>query len=268
MKVHQIAPMVSIVTMPIVNSYLIGDKNRWVLIDSGTPGSYGRIKRAAELCFGLEAKPSAIVLTHGHFDHAGSALALAESWGVRIYVHRLELPYLTGSSYPPLDPTAPGCFSALSRFFLSTDVNLKDHVFAIDQSAPLPGVSGWECISTPGHSPGHISLYRAKDRLLLAGDALTTMNLDTFRGIVTKRQEICGPPVPATIDWVQAKESIKLLASLRPTTIAAGHGVPIIDSADELHAFARGFAPPLNGRYVHEPVLSNESGITYLPPRR
>ena len=55
---------------------------------------------------GAGAPPEAIVLTHGHFDHAGSALQLAEYWDVPIYAHRLEMPYLTGKAdYPPPDPT-------------------------------------------------------------------------------------------------------------------------------------------------------------------
>ncbi len=71
----------------------------WVLVDTGLPMSDGRIRRAAKSKYG-DKKPSAIILTHGHFDHAGAALALAEQWNVPIYVHRLEMPYLTGEVLP------------------------------------------------------------------------------------------------------------------------------------------------------------------------
>ena len=108
-RVEEIAPDVAVVPIMIVNAYLVGKAQSWVLVDSGTPGNEDKVQQAAEARFGSGAKPNAIVLTHGHFDHAGSAKALAERWGVRIYAQRLELPYLTGrSAYPPLDPTAPG----------------------------------------------------------------------------------------------------------------------------------------------------------------
>ncbi len=65
----------------------------WVLVDTGLPMSDGKIRRAAEAGYGGNSKPSAIVLTHGHFDHAGATLALAENWNVPIYAHHLEMPY-------------------------------------------------------------------------------------------------------------------------------------------------------------------------------
>src|SRR5581483_10071264 len=95
------------------------------------------------------------------------------------------------------------------------------------------GLEEWECHPTPGHTPGHVSFYRPSDGVLIAGDALTTMDLDSFIGTVTKMRKLCRPPVPATTDWQQARESVQLLASLRPRVIAAGHGNPMRDAAAE-----------------------------------
>src|ERR1700742_4703062 len=85
----------------ISNAYLVGDAGHWTLVDTGTEGYADKIRAAAEQHCGPQARPQAILLTHGHFDHAGSASALARAWDVPVYAHRMELPYLTGrSKYP------------------------------------------------------------------------------------------------------------------------------------------------------------------------
>ena len=80
---------VSMLRMLFANAYLIGTSEQWVLADTGTPFSAGAILRAAVKLFGRESRPEGIILTHGHFDHAGSALELAEYWDVPIYAHPL-----------------------------------------------------------------------------------------------------------------------------------------------------------------------------------
>jgi glyoxylase-like metal-dependent hydrolase (beta-lactamase superfamily II) len=232
--VHEIARDVAIVPGLIANCYLVGPPDGWVLIDAGTPGNDRKIARAAEKRFGAGSRPQAILLTHGHFDHAGSAAPLADRWGVRIFAHATELPYLTGRQhYPPLDTTKPGFFSNLARFFPSSTVDLGKRVAEFER-AP----SGWEILETPGHTVGHVSLFRPTDGVLIAGDAVTTMDLDSFVGTIFKTPKVCGPPVPATFDWESARASVRMLAALQPSCIAAGHGSPMRNAAQELSALA------------------------------
>jgi len=88
-----------------------------------------QVFEGGEARFGAGSPPEAIYLTHGHFDHAGSALELAERWDVPIFAHRLELPYLTGrSGYPPPDPTIGGAFAFLSRFMPYRTRDLRDRI--------------------------------------------------------------------------------------------------------------------------------------------
>jgi glyoxylase-like metal-dependent hydrolase (beta-lactamase superfamily II) len=245
---QEIARGVAVVPTLIANAYLVGDRAAWVLVDTCTPGNEQRIRRAAEQRFGRGACPCAIVLTHGHFDHAGSAGPLADAWGVPIYAHSRELTYLTGEShYPPMNLAPPGFFTRLARFFPTRTVNLGPRVAALPPSRTIPGLADWETIETPGHTPGHVSFFRRSDRFLMAGDAVTTMNLDSFWGTVAKRRQVCRPPVPATIDWKDARRSVQLLAALAPAWIAAGHGAPMNDVSGELARLAEHFAAPPGG---------------------
>jgi glyoxylase-like metal-dependent hydrolase (beta-lactamase superfamily II) len=134
--------------------------------------------------------------------------------------------------------------------------------------AELPAqILDWECIYTPGHTPGHVAFFRRSDGALVAGDAVTTMDLDSVFGTLLKRPELCRPPTPATTNWTRAHESVRKLAELRPSLIAAGHGPPMRDAAGQLESFAENFPMPTTGRYVAEPVQADENGIVYLPPK-
>jgi glyoxylase-like metal-dependent hydrolase (beta-lactamase superfamily II) len=242
---QEIAPGLAVVTTLIANAYLIGDSASWVLVDSCTPGNESRIQRAAQRRFGRGSRPCAILLTHGHFDHAGSAGPLAAAWNVPIYAHPLELPYLTGQrDYPPFNLSSPGFFTRIARFFPTATVNLGTRVGALEPNQAVPVLPGWETIETPGHTPGHVAFFRRSDAVLLAGDAVTTMDLDSFWSTVTRRKQVCRPPVPATSNWKDARRSVELLASLRPSVIAAGHGLPMRNAADELSRLAANFVSP------------------------
>lgn len=265
---QEIAPDLAIVPMTIANAYLAGPPDRWVVVDTGAPGSAATIRKAAGERYGSGARPSAILLTHGHFDHAGSAAQLARHWDVRVYVHRWEWPYLTGRShYPPLDPTGPGFFCGLSRLFPSGTANLSGVLEELPEQGDAPFLEGWQCIPTPGHTPGHVALFRPADGALIAGDAVTTMDLDSLPGTLLRVRKLCRPPVPATFNWGQAQASVERLAALEPSLVAAGHGLPIVqDAAGEMRRLARHFPVPQRCRYVATPVAAGPDGVISIPP--
>jgi len=271
------APDVTCLQLSIVNVVLVGrpaaGDREWVLVDAGLATSGETIRRAAADLFGPGSRPSAIVLTHGHFDHVGALRELAEGWDAPIYAHELELPYLTGrSDYPPPDPTVGGGLMArLSPFYPKKANDFRPRVRPLPADGSVPGLAGWRWLNTPGHTPGHVSLFRDAARALIAGDAFVTTKQESALAVLTQRVEIHGPPAYFTQDWEAAGQSVRDLAALRPDIAVTGHGKPM--SGGALHAgldrLARNFerlAVPSHGRYVGRPALADERGTVSVPP--
>ncbi|GAB2565926.1 MBL fold metallo-hydrolase [Gracilibacillus alcaliphilus] len=225
---EEICPDVAYYRTLFANVIMIGSPDKdWVLVDTGLKKYKNRILHACEERYGNKP-PLAIVLTHGHFDHIGSAKALAKYWDVPVYMHQNELPYATGeASYPPGDPTVGGGVAMASIFFPIKPEHLNKLVHALPDDGSIPFLKEWRYIETPGHTKGHISLYREKDKLLIAGDALATEKAESSLSIFFPFQHVYGPPAYFTEDWYQAGESVKRLAQLQPETIIAGHGLPM-----------------------------------------
>lgn len=267
-SIERIAPEVGWLPISFVNVYFVGRPGEsWALVDTGLPGSMNKILETAEARFGAGSKPEAIYLTHGHFDHSGAARELAENWDVPVYAHRMELPYLTDrSAYPPPDPTIGGAIAFLSRFMPGRGRDLGNRVQELPDG-DLPGMEGWHWTETPGHSPGHVSFFRSSDRVLLAGDAFATMNMDSWIGLISGKMELARGGAPFNMDWDATRRSVEKLSQLRPTVVGCGHGIPMTrgDLAERLERFAQNFTPPKHGRYVRSPAEVNEHGVVSLP---
>ena len=269
-EVQTIAPGVARLGIVFVNAFGIREADgSWVLVDTGLPASAARTQAAFEEHFG--GPPKAIVLTHGHFDHVGGAHYLATAWNVPIHAHRLEMPYLTGrSDYPPPDPTIGGPLAQMGRFSKAKGTNISEFVHPLegDESGAVPGLNDWQWIFTPGHSPGHVVLWRERDRVLLAGDAVATMNMDSYAEMFAQTPRLARSGAPFICDWPSARASTQTVADLKPQVLACGHGQPITGEnvADDLADFAVNFPMPAKGRYVDTPAITDENGIMSLPP--
>lgn len=201
----------------MLNAYLIDEV---VLVDTGMPFQRKRLERQLR-----DQRLERIVLTHAHVDHAGTVAALSAEQGCEVLCGTADLADLAAGVSPPIK---------LGRMMVPVQRAFVRYR-GLRASALRDGDevgSGFVAIKTRGHSPGHHSLWRERDGVLIAGDALI--------GISTRMRTGVFQPVAALRpDEENARRSIIRLAELRPRVIAFGHGPPLVqDAAHQLSALA------------------------------
>jgi hydroxyacylglutathione hydrolase len=200
-----------------LNAYLLGD----VLVDAGLPGQGGAIVRV------IGARPvSRHVLTHPHLDHAGGSARVCRAFGLEgAACGGPDLADLRAGRSPELAlrPRLQPLSRALGRFTPVVAVELADG----ETVGP-----GFVVVPTPGHTPGHVSLWRAVDRVLIAGDALTGLHP------LSGRPDLRLPPRFDQPDPAAVRASVRRLAALEPRVVFFGHGLPLTDATQRLHDLA------------------------------
>lgn len=258
---REIIPDILVMNFTVVTACLVGGTNdkegEWVLVDTGLENSADFIIQSAESRFGKNSRPQTIVLTHGHFDHVGSVIKLSELWDVPVYVHPMEMPYVTGEKdYPAADPAVDeGMVAKLSPTFPHAGIDIGFRAAALPDDGSIPGMAGWKWIHTPGHTEGHISLFRKKDRVLIVGDAFSTTKQESLLSVLTQREQISGPPKYLTTDWRAAENSVRHLMDLKPALAIPSHGKPMKgeELTEHLEMLVNHFATiakPEQGRFV------------------
>ena len=164
------------------NVYLVRSGPTWVLTDAAWPHRGHLIRAAAESLFGTGTRPAAILLTHIHPDHSGSALELARIWDLPVHVHPRELPLASGRYLQqygnPLDRwLIDPLLRLLPRRMVEASLSrtsLEGTARAFGAGAGVPGLPDWQAIPTPGHTPGHVVFFRSSHRVPITGDAVLT----------------------------------------------------------------------------------------------
>ncbi len=176
-------------SLPFVNAYLVEAANGpSVLVDSGLGMSAARLQRL------LPGSLAAVVLTHGHCDHAGGAGPLARAMNVPVYAHPLELPYLTDQAvYPSEDLSAGGPSALFSRFFRNRSFDLGAAVRPLPDDGNIPALArlALAAYARPRSRPYFLIPGRGPD-----GDQRRCF-IDDRRGIVAKLLHAAGGSLPA-----------------------------------------------------------------------
>ena len=168
-------------------------------------------------------------------------------------VHPRELPLAPGGYQPEYgNPLDRWLITPVLRLMPSRKVDamvsrtsLEGTARAFDPADGVPGLPDWQCIPTPGHTPGHVAFFRASDRVLITGDAVLTIDLNDVRGLLPGQHRVAGPPYISTWDWPMARESVAVLARLEPAVLACGHGRPLAGpaTAAQLRSLSGRLAP-------------------------
>jgi len=237
------------------NAYLVRDGSFWILVDAGWQNDGPRIQAAARSLLGPGLAPSAILLTHVHPDHSGSARELARAWGCPVFAHPAELPIADGDFAAMVRHAGPldrwlilplmRAIGPRRREAILAAGSLAGIVRPLAPDGTLPGMDAWRWIPTPGHTPGHVAYVRAHDGVVLSGDAILTLEVNAWAGLLRQRQGLSGPPWYTTWDRPAAMASIREIADLEPSVLATGHGLPLAGpgTAAAVHAFAARTTP-------------------------
>jgi len=182
------------------NTYVVFDETKEaVIID---PGCYEKVEKAELDQFIAEEQLTIKYLlnTHCHIDHVLGNYHVKEKYKVPFYIHLAEEPVLHAvKSY------------AANYGFAHYQEVLNDHFLAEGDLVTF-GHTNWKVLFVPGHSPGHIAFYDAKEKVLFGGDVL-------FEGSVG-RTDLPGGNMTTLIASIQQK----FFALPDETVVYSGHG--------------------------------------------
>jgi len=195
-----------------VTAWLVRSEEGFVLIDTGPPQTAGELVEAVADATGGKG-PSLILLTHGHYNHAGGLTALQLAWNPPIAAHLEEVPYIVGDrDYPRIRSNNPGYW--LGSLLMESNPWSIPNVSKVTQGQTILGLN---VIHLPGHTPGHLGFLHVKDQACICGDAI--MNIG---------QRLMAPNPLMTTNPKLAKHSIFRLTERNFQHLLPSHGPPIM----------------------------------------
>lgn len=189
-----------------IHPTLIFDDQNAILVDVGMPGQLQDIEAALAKAGIRLNQLTGVILTHQDIDHIGSIQEVLAAVGkpIPVYAHKADKPYIEGDK-EPIKMTK----ERVAQMVANLPEDVKKQVEAVFLNPPtakvtdviqegdiLPICGGITVIFTPGHTPGHVSLFHNPSQTLITGDAT-----------VSENGKILGPNPQATPDMAEALES-------------------------------------------------------------
>jgi len=212
---------VFIVPGVVANPYLIVDPDGLTVIDTGLPHSEKKILAYVTSLGKRVQDVKRIIITHADFDHIGGLAALQAATGARTYASRIEADAIArGKSSREINPSGFSLrrvlFALIRPFIKATPVKV-DEILA--EGDTLPVLGGLRVVETPGHTPGHISLFAPSAKVLFCGDSM-----------VSDQNGLQGSRPGITWDETKARESERKQATLGANIVCSGHGSVVTDA--------------------------------------
>ncbi|GIP35665.1 MBL fold metallo-hydrolase [Paenibacillus sp. J2TS4] len=206
-----------------ITPVILQDEYDIILIDCGYPNFIPHLEEAANRYDVTLDSITKLIVTHHDMDHIGSLAALKRAYPhINIIAHELEAPYIEGKKKSLRLEQAELTFDALPdeakphaeqfiRFLQSIEPVPVDRTVSNDER--LPWCGGIDIVHTPGHMPGHMSLYLPASKTLIAGDVVV---------IERGKLDIANPKF--TLDMVEAVRSVQRLLDYDIDQIICYHG--------------------------------------------
>ena len=226
-----------------INFHLVEEEGEFTLVDAGYPGYWKHLAAAVEALGTSPEAIRAVILTHHHADHVGTAARLRSTAGTRVLIGEGDA-WIVGGRYP--SHANPGFYRDCSRRLSGIGFLAHSAVaggakyrpvesiepLREDQTLDLPGRP--HVIHTPGHTAGHCSVALRDRGVLLAGDAMANFDYATGeRGLGAHR---------FNDDREMALTSLERLDSIDAQVVLFGHGDPWTDGLGQALEIVRGAA--------------------------
>lgn len=218
----------------IVNSFIIDGDEGVTLIDTGLPRLHRTIFGALPRIGRSITDVTAIVLTHSHRDHTGSAARLKAASGATVYASAVDSAAIRGDEPIPTPPITEQLLFLKPLFNMLPDSEgvEVEHTVGEDKTTRLPG--DLRVIDTPGHTPGHVSyLLEREGGLLFVGDAAVVKREQVKLGWLNRGEPACDASIRHIAEYDFDIACFGHAAPLRPAASDAFRTL-----AESLHAKA------------------------------
>ncbi len=216
----------------VIHPTLIWDNDTVILVDTGMPGQLPQIREAMDKIGVPLRKLGEVILTHQDIDHIGGLpdILKASEHKIEVSAHEADRPYIEGEK--PLIKMNPERVAKMLQTLPEEQRKHAEAMFAqppkasVDRTVAdgetLPYCGGITVIFTPGHTPGHVSLYVNQSKTLIAGDAM-----------IVADGRLLGPNPQATLDMETATKSLKQFTQYDIETVLCYHGGIYSDNVNQ-----------------------------------